>query len=155
MVYSTSLLFLAAGVSSAPAVPSVAPARAPEAASVQTAPDWQNALIVIGKGADGVVWLVRAGDMANTANYRPILWVTKDHSQDRSTKARISRSLEAFDCVARTSDVRATIGFAPSGIILWSVQAETPDPRPIEPATVADLVRKNVCPKTSAGVDRP
>lgn len=153
MVYSVTLLFLAAAVSPGPTSPPAAPVRGADTASVS--PDWQSALIVIGKGADGVVWLVRAGDMANTGNYRPTVWVTKDHSQDRSTKARISRSLEVFDCVARTSDVRATIGFAPSGVVLWNVQAETPDPRPIEPATVADLVRKNVCPKTSAGIMRP
>jgi hypothetical protein len=140
MVGSTALLLLAA------ALPSVHGASSPPV-TVQAESGWENALILVGRDAGGVVWFVRAGDMANKDNFRPVVWVTKDHSSDRSTKARITRSLQQFDCMAGTTDVRATIGFSPKGAVLWDAESAHPDPQPIAASSMADAVRKSVCPK--------
>jgi hypothetical protein len=109
--------------------------------------DWAAAWFPIGSDASGTVWLIKAGDMNNTSNYRPWVWVMKDHSRDRGTKARTSQSLQIIDCAARTSDVRTTIGFRANGTLLWNAQSHAPNPQPILPATMADIVRRSVCPK--------
>ncbi|HEX7782691.1 MAG TPA: hypothetical protein VF509_07775 [Sphingobium sp.] len=137
MFGSSALLLLAAS----------APAHAAPLPSAPAGAAWESALILVGKDANGVVWFVRAGDMANKDNFRPVVWVTKDHSSDKSTKARITRSLQQFDCMAGTTDVRATIGFSPKGAILWDAESANPDPQPIATSSMADAVRKSVCPK--------
>lgn len=139
MIGSSALVLLAAAAAT-PAHPAPTP-------PAQANAGWENALILVGKGSDGVVWFVRAGDMANRDNFRPVVWVTKDHSSDKSTKARITRSLQQFDCMAGTTDVRATIGFSPKGAVLWDAESAHPDPQPIAVSSMADAVRKSVCPK--------
>lgn len=141
MVGSSALLFLAVAAPSAQAAPP------PPVAQPHADAEWEKALILVGKDSNGVVWFVRAGDMANKDNFRPMVWVTKDHSSDKSTKARITRSLQQFDCMAGTTDVRATVGFSPKGAILWDAESAHPDPQPIAAASMADAVRKSVCPK--------
>lgn len=109
---------------------------------------WSDVWITVGIDANGVVWFVRAGDIANESNYRPTVWVLKNHRSDRSTQARMTRDLQIVDCAARTTDVRATIGYSVSGALLWSVETDKPDPKPVEPTSMAEAVLKSVCPKT-------
>lgn len=116
------------------------------------AADWANSWIVVGKDAVGAIWFVRAGDMSNAENYRPLVWISKDHSSDRSTKARMSRSLLQFDCMAGTIDVRATIGFSSKGKVLWNAKADKADPQPVARTSVAEAVLKSVCPKLAPSV---
>lgn len=146
-----------AAVSSKPPVAKTAPAAppaAPDAAAPPASGNWESSWIVIGQDQDGAVWLVKAGDMANRTNFRPLVWVTKDHSRDRSTKARVSRSLQLFDCMEGTADVRATIGLSARGAVLWSVESMKSDPKPIVASSIADLVRKSVCPKIAPEITR-
>jgi hypothetical protein len=116
---------------------------------------WEKAWITVGQDANGAIWLVRAGDMVNTDNFRPKVWVTQDHSHDKTTKARLSRSLQVIDCMDATTDVRATIGYSARGAVLWNVEAEHADPQPIKPASMAEAVRKAVCPKVTPQLARP
>lgn len=134
----------------AAAVSPVAPAaKAPQRPvdGSPMAPTWADSWIVVGEDANRTVWYVRAGDMTNSDNYRPTVWILQDHSQDKTTKARTSRSQQAFDCTAGTSEVRTTIGYSAKGKILWTAQAHAASPQPILPATMADILRKIVCPK--------
>ncbi len=108
---------------------------------------WSDVWITVGTDSSGVVWFVRAGDMANKANYRPTVWILKNHRNDRSTLARMTRDLQIVDCAAKTTDVRATIGYSASGAMLWNVQSDKPNPQPVQPASMAAAVLKSVCPK--------
>ncbi len=108
---------------------------------------WSDVWITVGTDASGVVWFVRGGDMANKDNYRPTVWVLKNHRNDRSTQARMTRDLQIVDCAARTTDVRATIGYSASGAVLWNVQTDTANPQPVLPASMAEAVLMSVCPK--------
>ncbi|CAN5355861.1 hypothetical protein BH10PSE12_BH10PSE12_19500 [soil metagenome] len=132
----------------------LASAAAP-AAPPPVVTEWEKAWIAVGQDANGAVWLVRAGDMVNTDNYRPKVWVSQDHSHDRTTKARLSRSLQVIDCMGATTDVRATVGFSARGAVLWNVEADHADPQPIKPASMAEAVRKAVCPKTAPPILKP
>lgn len=125
----------------------LAMAMAAPATAEQGPSDWTAAWFPVGSDANGAIWLIKAGDMNNNSNYRPWVWVKKDHSHDKSTKARTSQSLQIIDCGARTSDVRTTIGFRRDGTLLWNAQSAGPSPQPILPATMADTVRRSVCPK--------
>jgi hypothetical protein len=153
MVMSSPILLMAMASSALamPATPARAAAQIPGLPPVAPT-DWANSWIPLGQDSAGVIWLVRAGDMTNVDNYLPSVWVTKDHSHDKSTKARLSRSFQIFDCMAGTADVRATIGFSAAGAVLWSVQSPHPDPKPIAASSMADAVRKGVCPKLAPPV---
>jgi len=109
--------------------------------------DWQGAWFPIGSDANGAIWSIKAGDMNNSTNYRPWVWVRKDHSRDKSSKARVSQTLQVIDCGARTSDVRTTQGFRANGTLMWNAQSVQSNPQRILPATMADVVRRSVCPR--------
>jgi len=111
------------------------------------ADDWK---LVTGS-VTGSKYYVKAGDMANEADYSPVAWVKVDARGNRTVNWRTSMTRYRIDCRARAYTILAYVLYDAAGS---NVDGQTYEPyqqtaQPTVPDSVFEPVMKALCPSGS------
>lgn len=105
-----------------------------------------NEWVVVATDTSGSVWKLRRSDIANETNLNPQVWVTIDHSRDKTVQYRQSKRLIVFDCAGWRSKSISVIRYRADGAVVSSFDPSYPQYSYIVPDTVIEGAAQNACP---------
>jgi hypothetical protein len=105
--------------------------------------------VALGEDKNGTIYSVDIDSIVKIQHYSRTnvyeAWEERDHSTDKTTKARKTIILAYYDCDTREYGLKQVVVYAPSGDVIFSHQFSYVDFQRVVPGTVGKSMLDFVC----------